>query len=317
MDLAMNKQVPAFSKRTVILLAMSCCVLWGSITPIIKISYQYFNLTDRDTASLIVFAGIRYILCGAVGVAFGTVKSRRLLRPKGTSWGMVLKLALVQTFIQQLSFYISLTHVSGVNASILGSLNNFFSILAACLIFRQEKLTLRKISGCALGFAGVVFINISQGGMPAGASLAGEGALLVACVSCGASYAMIKEYTPREDVLVLMAYQFLLGGAMLAAVGFAFGGVVHTAAPIGYALFAYMVVMPITAFTLWGVLLQSSKVSQLSAFGFVSPITGVILSALFLQEIGKISVFQCAMSLVLVSLGIYIVNSPERESPPQ
>ena len=308
----MDKQNPTFSKSAVILLAVLCCVLWGSITPVIKVSYQYFHLTDQDTASLTVFAGIRYILCGTLGIAFGTVKNRRFLRPKRTSWGMVLKLALVQTFIQQLSFYISLTRVSGVNASILGSLNNFFSILAACLVFRQERLTLRKMAGCALGFAGVVFINIFQGSAAAGMSLAGEGALLVACISCGASYAMIKEYTPREDVLVLMAYQFLLGGAMLTAAGFASGGVVHTAAPAGYALFAYMAAMPITAFTLWGMLLQSSNVSQLSAFGFVSPITGVILSAIFLNESGRVSVFQCAVSLALVSLGIYVVNSRER-----
>ena len=311
----MNRQTTTFSPSAVILLAVFCCVLWGSITPVIKVSYLYFHLTDRDTASMTVFAGIRYILCGAVGIAFGAVKNRRFLRPKGTSWGMVLKLALVQTFIQQLSFYISLTHVSGVNASILGSLNNFFSILVACLVFRQEKLTMRKLVGCALGFAGVIFINISQGSVAAGVSLAGEGALLVACISCGASYAMIKEYTPREDVLVLMAYQFLLGGVMLAAAGFAFGGAVHTAGPAGYALFAYMVVMPITAFTLWGVLLQSSRVSQLSAFGFVSPITGVIFSAVFLRESGKVSLLQCAASLVLVSLGIYIVNSGEKSAP--
>lgn len=312
----MKKQIPVFSKSAVILLAVFCCVLWGSITPVVKVSYQYFDLSDHDTASLTVFAGIRYILCGLVGIAFGTLKNKRLLLPKGTSWGMVAMLALVQTFIQQLSFYISLTHISGVNASILGSLNNFFSILVACLIFRQEKLTVRKIAGCVLGFAGVILINISQGGMAASVSLAGEGALLIACISCGASYAMIKEYTPREDVLVLMAYQFLLGGVMLALAGFAFGGGVHTSTLPGYALFAYMVVMPITAFTLWGVLLQSSRVSQLSAFGFVSPITGVIFSAIFLRESGNLSLPRCVVSLVLVSLGIYTVNSGDAAQAP-
>lgn len=308
----MKKQAPVFSPGVVILLAVFCCVLWGSITPVIKVSYRYFHLADGDTASLTVFAGIRYILCGAVGIAFGTVRNRRFLLPKRTSWGMAAKLALVQTFIQQLSFYISLTHISGINASILGSLNNFFSILAACLIFHQEKLTVRKVVGCILGFAGVILINISQGSFAVNVSLAGEGALLIACISCGASYAMIKEYSPREDVLVLMAYQFLLGGVMLALAGFAFGGCVHTASLPGYLLFAYMVVMPITAFTLWGILLQSSEVSQLSAFGFVSPVAGVIFSAIFLSESGNVSVFQCTVSLLLVSLGIYVVNSRRR-----
>lgn len=309
----MKKQAPMFSPRVVILLAVFCCVLWGSITPVVKVSYQYFQLASEDTPSLTVFAGVRYILCGIVGIAFGTIRNRRFLVPQKSSWGMVTMLALVQTFIQQLSFYISLTRVSGVNASILGCLNNFFSILIACLIFRQEKLTGRKVVGCILGFAGVILINISQGSFTASVSLAGEGALLVACISCGASYAMIKEYSPREDILVLMAYQFLFGGLMLALAGFSFGGEVHTASFPGYILFAYMVVMPITAFTLWGILLQSSKVSQLSAFGFVSPITGVIFSAVFLNESGKVSALQCVVSLLLVSLGIYIVNSGQED----
>lgn len=309
MERIMKKQALIFSPNIVILLAVFCCVLWGSITPVVKVSYQYFHLAARDTASLTVFAGIRYILCGAVGIIFGTTKNRRLLFPQKTSWGMVGMLALVQTFIQQLFFYISLANISGINASILGCLSNFFSILVASMVFHQEKLTVRKVVGCILGFVGVILINVSQGSFAVNVSLASEGALLIACISCGASYAMIKEYSQQEDVLVLMAYQFLVGGVMLALAGFAFGGSIHTASLPGYLLFAYMVIMPITAFTLWGILLQSNDVSQLSAFGFVSPVTGVIFSAMFLNESGEVSVSQCVISLLFVSLGIYIVNS--------
>ena len=230
---------------------------------------------------------------------------------------MIAKLALVQTFIQQLSFYISMTHISGINGSILGSLNNFFSIFIACLIFHQEKLTLRKILGCTLGFTGVVLINLSNGSVSTGVSLAGEGAMLIACITCGASYAMMKEYSIREDMLVLMSYQFLLGGLALGLTGLALGGSFHGTSLTGYILFAYMVIMPITAFTIWGILLKTSHVSQLSAFGFINPITGVILSAVFLQESQNVSLGQCLVSLLLVCLGIYIVNSTNvRETNP-
>lgn len=305
----MNSQTPGLTKTTIVLLAVFCCVLWGSITPVVKVSYDYFQIPSGDTPALTVFAGVRYILCGMVGIAFGTVKNRKLLAPRKSSWGMIAMLALVQTFVQQLSFYISMAHISGINGSILGSLNNFFSIFIASLIFHQEKLTLRKILGCALGFLGVVLINLSGGSISTGITLAGEGAMLVACISCGASYAMIKEYSPHEDVLVLMAYQFLLGGIALTLAGLAFGGSFHTASFAGYILFSYMVVMPITAFTIWGILLKSTQVSQLSAFGFINPITGVILSAIFLQESQSVSAMQCLLSLLLVCLGIYIVNS--------
>lgn len=88
--------------------------------------------------------------------------------------------------------------------------------------------------------------------------------------------------------------------------------IVHTASLPGYFLFACMVAMPV--FTLWGVLLQTSRVSQLPAFGVVSPITGGIFSEIFLSESGKISAVQCVISLLLVSLGIYIVNSGQEDT---
>ena len=302
-------KTPVLNKGLVVLLAVICCIMWGSITPVVKVSYDYFQIAAGDIPALTVFAGIRYILCGLVGIIFGTVKNRCLLRPKNSSWGMILKLALVQTFIQQLSFYISMSHISGINGSILGCLNNFFSILIACLVFHQEKLTARKLLGCALGFLGVVCINLNAGSISTNISLAGEGAMLIACITCGASYAMSKQYSPHEDVLVLMAYQFFLGGIALTLTGFAMGGSFHGTNAEGYLLFSYMVVMPITAFTIWGTLLKSSQVSQLSAFGFINPITGVILSALFLQESQQVSPVQCIVSLLLVCLGILVVNS--------
>ena len=305
-------KTPVLNKSLVVLLAVFCCILWGSITPVVKVSYEFFRISTGDIPALTVFAGIRYILCGLIGIGFGTVKNRQLLRPKASSWGMILKLALVQTFIQQLSFYISMSHISGINGSILGCLNNFFSIFIACLIFHQEKLTARKLLGCALGFLGVVCININAGSISTNISLAGEGAMLIACITCGASYAMSKQYSPHEDVLVLMAYQFFLGGIALTLVGFAMGGSFHSSTLGGYALFTYMAIMPITAYTIWGILLKSSQVSQLSAFGFINPITGVILSALFLKENQQVSPVQCIIALTLVSIGIYVVNTQRK-----
>ena len=52
-----------FLKKTVIvcLLAMICCVLWGSAFPGIKIGYKLWNIDIKVMASQIVFAGVRFI----------------------------------------------------------------------------------------------------------------------------------------------------------------------------------------------------------------------------------------------------------------
>ena len=68
-------KTPTLNKGLVVLLAVFCCVMWGSITPVVKVSYDYFQISTGDTPALTVFAGIRYILSGPVGIAFGRQKS--------------------------------------------------------------------------------------------------------------------------------------------------------------------------------------------------------------------------------------------------
>lgn len=48
----------------VITLALICCALWGSSFPCIKIGYRMFAIGGNDTASQILFAGIRFLLAG-------------------------------------------------------------------------------------------------------------------------------------------------------------------------------------------------------------------------------------------------------------
>ena len=40
-------------------LACVCCILWGSAIPVIKTGYRILAVDSADTASQIVFAGIR------------------------------------------------------------------------------------------------------------------------------------------------------------------------------------------------------------------------------------------------------------------
>ena len=48
----------------VITFALICCALWGSAFPCIKIGYRMFAVGGNDTASQILFAGIRFLLAG-------------------------------------------------------------------------------------------------------------------------------------------------------------------------------------------------------------------------------------------------------------
>ena len=60
---------------------------------------------------------------------------------------------------------------------------------------------------------------------------------------------------------------------------------------------------------LWGILLKYNPVSRVTVFGFMNPVFGVLLSALLLGETDQASGILGLLSLLLVSVGIYVVNS--------
>ena len=72
----------------------------------------------------------------------------------------VLAVGAFQTVVQYIFFYVGLTLTTGVKGTIASGTSAFFSVIVASLIFRQEKLTSKKIIACILGFAGIIFINL-------------------------------------------------------------------------------------------------------------------------------------------------------------
>ena len=94
--------------------------------------------------SQILFAGIRFSLAGVLAVIFGSISQRKVLVPKASSWKMICTLSIFQTILQYFFFYIGLAHASGVNASIINGMSTFFAILLACLVKKQEHMTVSK-----------------------------------------------------------------------------------------------------------------------------------------------------------------------------
>ncbi len=93
------------------------------------------------------------MFCGVLTILIGSILNRKMLLPTKSSVPSIVKLAMFQTILQYIFFYIGLAHNSGVKASIINGSNTFFVILVSTIIFRQEKLNLKKIIGCVIGFA--------------------------------------------------------------------------------------------------------------------------------------------------------------------
>ena len=95
--------------------------------------------------------------------------------PDRSTLKYAVPVCLAQTVGQYFFFYIGVAHTSGVKGGIITGLGNFIAILLACLIFRNERMTGRKMLGCILGFAGVVVINLMGNSLDMGFTLIGRG----------------------------------------------------------------------------------------------------------------------------------------------
>lgn len=291
----------------VAILACICCLLWGSATPAIKIGYEVFCIASDDIASRILFAGVRFILAGILTAIFGSIISGKPLFPQKSSWGMIFRLSLVQTVFQYIFFYMGLAYTTGVKSSIINGSQSFLAILIACLIFRYEKLTMKKFLGCLIGFAGVVIINFDPSGLTGGFTFRGEGAILIAATAYALSSALVKKFSQKENPVVLSGYQFIIGGFIMTIVGFFMGGVLTGWAVRSVLLLIYLALISSVAYSIWGILLKHNPVGKVAVYSFTNPIFSVLLSFAFLGESSSFGV-ELFVALFLVCSGIFLVN---------
>lgn len=314
----MHKLTAVLSKKYMIyVLAILCCALWGSAYPCIKIGYNLLSIPPDDTASQILFAGLRFTLAGVLTIVIFSLLSKRLLIPRKTSWANIAKLGLVQTIAQYLFFYIGLANATAAKSSIIGGITPFIAILFASFCFRQEKFTKTKLLGSLLGFAGIIIINMDFEGLRSSMTFQGEGFIIISTVACALSSPMTKIFAEKEDPVVLSGYQFIIGGAVMTVVGLCMGGRLIFSDMQAVLIFGYLALLSAISYALWSILLKHHPISKVTVFGFMVPVFGVLLSAMLLDESSQAINLESILALILVSLGIIIINKFQSKSTQQ
>lgn len=289
----------------ILIIAVIANALWGSAFSAIKIGYRVFRIQDGAVADRMIFAGVRFLLAGMLVTAFNCLGNKRLVLPKKGDIKGIFILGTIQTAMQYVFFYISLTHLSGVKASIINAMGNFFAVILAALAFKNDKMTLNKTVGCVLGITGVVICNLG-GDIDAGFSLLGEGFMLCAAFCFALGGVITKVVAQDTEPTLLTGYQLALGGIILLAAGVAAGGRLTVYGPECVPVMAYLAALSAVAFSLWAKLLKFNPVGKISVFGFLNPVFGVILSGIFLHE--SFLNIKLAAALACVSAGIAAVN---------
>ena len=309
-----NKKSSIFQNPIILtLIALLCCALWGSATPAIKIGYRLLSV--EGVQSIMLFAGIRFFLAGIFTVIIFSIARQKFLFPKKENWGRVLTVGAVQTVIQYIFFYLGLAYTSGVKGTIASGTGAFFSVLIASLIFRQEKLTVKKIIACVVGFLGIVVINLDGLTFTSDPlDLLGVGFVLLSAIAVSFSSVLIKKYSAHEDPVTISGYQFIVGGFFMIIIGLLAGGEISLSSPVGIADLIYLSLLSAIAYSLWGILLKYNPVSKVTVFNFTTPVFGVLLTMLFLSgESSRINIVNLIITLILISTGILLLNYKKKD----
>ena len=286
-------------------LAVLCNCLWGAAFPFIKLGYRLYDIASEDTPSILVFAGVRFLIAAIMVWLCGWALNRRMPQmPRGPVLAECCALGLWQTGLQYALYYSAAAVLTGALGSILNSTQSFLGvILAHFLCGGSDRMTLRKALGCLLGFGGVLLASVSGG---EGGSLPGMLAMLAAAAVFAAAGPWNKSVTHWADSFSVCCLNLGAGGAALALLGFAMGGRLQPQSPAGVPVLLFLAFISGAGYVLWALLMKNNPVSRIAVFGLLIPVVTVLLSALLNGE--TLLDWRYLAALALVCAGIWMVN---------
>lgn len=284
--------------------ALTAAIAWGWAYPLIKLGFSEFSITPDMTGSKMLFAGIRFCLSGLIILTIAGSKKRNFKVRKAADWWYILLFCMMNTTLHYAFFYFGLSHSEGSRAAILNSLSVFSVVIFACIFFKSDRMTVKKIIGCIVGFAGILSLNL--GGAESGQfTWLGDGMIILNAL-CGASASLlIRGLGKRVDVFVGTGYSLALGGALLIIPGLLMGGELPQITPLGIIYLTLLIAISTLGFTLYNKLLTCNPVGKVAIYNSLIPVVGAVTSCLCLNETFYI---KYVIAGALAAGGIYIIN---------
>lgn len=290
-------------------------LLWGTAFPVLKIVYQEMGIVSSDFAQNITLISIRFFLAGLIVLSFALYRKEKLFALTKRQWGIIVLLGLCNTTIQYFFFNIGVNNTSGIKASILGQVGIFFSIILAHFIYKNDKLNSRKILGLMLGFLGLIVVHLgkSSDGLFS-FRIVGEGFMILSGFTSAMSMFIAKKAGSEMPTFIYTGWQMVIGSILLFLLGLGAGGnpTALYFTPLSTVLLIYLALLSSVAFVIWYAILQYRKIGEISLYKFVVPVSGALLTALFIPGEKLLPVH--IIGLIFVSIGIIVVNPQKNAS---
>ena len=277
------------------------CMLWGFNGVAIKVS--------NAGIAPIFGAGIRSVIA-VLGLAVWMKVNRMRLFPGKVLDGLIVGILFGTEFALLFS---SLLYTTVSSAWILLYSTPFFHTLGAHYFLKGDRITIHKGIGLIMAFAGIVLVLSKHLSAPSLVGCAGDMCALGAALLWAVTTIYIKRrLVGRVSHYHTLFYQTVFSIPILFLLSSLFQEVPiqHIDALILSSVIFQGIIIACISYLVWFYLVHTYPVSLLSAFTFLTPVFATISGVIFINEPLTLTLVS---SLILVSLGIYVVNLKQRK----
>ncbi|HHN8372509.1 TPA: DMT family transporter [Morganella morganii] len=253
------------------------------------------------------------VLCGFVPIAVMAWMQKAVRREHLKYTGHFLVMALLATVIYYWAFASGTSLLlSGVSGVLSGAIP-LFSFIVAAIFLRQEKITVMRLCGLMLGFAGVILIAKPWQISGESISLAGVGYMILGSLSVGISFVYAKKFLADKQIapLALTTYQIGLALLILACIT-PFTGITAIAqdstASLGLIIGLGLLGTGVAYLTYYYLILNLGAVVA-SSVTYIPPVVALLVGFLAANE--QLGVTEI-LSMVLIMSGVFLLQRPSR-----
>jgi drug/metabolite transporter (DMT)-like permease len=290
-----------------ILVVLSLTLIWGLNYPAVKYSNQGISPVFTSALRSIVAS-----LCGAI---YCFKKGEKLFHTDIMLFhGFMIGLLFGLEFA---CIYFGLLYTDAARSVIFVYMSPFFVVLGAHLFLKGDRLTLVKVIGLVLAFAGVCVVFEGKPRTAKSTMLLGDLLEILAAFFWGATTIYIKKFMAgKVHPINTFLYQLFFSIPILLIVSFILEPqwIFHLNLPVLSSLFYQSLIVAFISYFIWFKLIHEYSVGRLSAFTFFTPVFGVLFGILFLGEELTTSLM---VGLPMVSMGIFFVNWRRRAATRQ
>ncbi|OPL14091.1 MAG: hypothetical protein AVO34_06235 [Firmicutes bacterium ML8_F2] len=293
------------NRFSTLLLAVAACLLWSTAFVGVKVGLQY--------AGPFAFAGQRFMLSGLLLLPFWWSRrpSCSIVCSHG---GMILRIALFQTFILYGLFYFGMTLIPGALAAMVIGASPLVTAVMAHYCMKGDRLSPLKGGSLLLGLGGVAVLSLSRQPWVSAtglAEVAGIGVLLLANVAGALGNILVARHKTELDPVFLNSAQLFIGGLGLWLLSLPLEAPLASNLPWAYfAALGWLAFLSAAAFSIWFILLRRPgvQVSELNLWKFLIPVCGALFSWQLLPEEGP-SLWP-VVGMLFIAAAVIIYNLP-------